>query len=130
MGLFDSVKNAFSSDMADYWAVLKDPSQLESVIRSSNNRPQLIYKHSHRCATCFFAKKQVEEVAGAIIKKADLYFVDVISARPVSNGIADKLDVRHESPQIILLSNKEVVWHESHGAIKSKAILSVLNKLD
>lgn len=129
MGLFNTVKNVFtSSEMPDYWTVLDSPDQIEGVIQDSKNRPQLIYKHSHRCATCFFARKQVEEAAEAITKQAELYFVDVIGSRPVSTALADTLDVRHESPQIILLSKGEVLWHESHGGVKGEAILTALNK--
>ncbi|MCW9709002.1 bacillithiol system redox-active protein YtxJ [Fodinibius salsisoli] len=127
MGLFDSIKNAFSSEMPGYWGILAAPSELEHVIQASNDWPQLIYKHSHRCATCFFSKKQVEEGADTIIEKADLYFLDVIGSRPVSNAVAEKLNVRHESPQIILLNKEEVTWHESHGAIKTEVILTALH---
>jgi bacillithiol system protein YtxJ len=126
MGFFDSVKSIFSSDMPDFWTILDEPSEVKRTIRASNESPQLIYKHSHRCATCFFAKKQVEEVAHAVADEANLYFVDVIRSRPVSNTIAEELEVPHESPQLILLNAGKVQWHESHGAITSEAILAAL----
>lgn len=129
MGIFGSIKKAFSSEMADYWTVLEDPSRLQSIIEASEKRPQVIYKHSQRCATCLFAKNQVEEAADTITEKADLYFLDVIGSRTVSNTIANELEVHHESPQIILLNRGEVVWHESHGQIKGEAIRSALQKV-
>ncbi len=129
MGVFGSIKNAFSSEMADYWTVLDESSRVATLVQASEERPQLIYKHSNRCATCFFAKKQVEEAADVIVERADLYFVDVIGSRPVSNAIADELNVRHESPQIILVHKGEVVWHDSHGQIKGEAIKSALQKV-
>lgn len=129
MGFFGSIKNAFSSEMADFWTVLEDPSRVHTLVQASDKRPQLIYKHSNRCATCLFAKKQVEEVADPIVEKADLYFVDVIGSRSVSNAIANELDVHHESPQIILVHKGEVVWHDSHGQIKGEAIQSALQKV-
>lgn len=128
MGFWGSIKNTFSSEMADYWTILNEPSEVANLVQTSDKRPQLIYKHSHRCATCLFAKKQVEEIAESIIEEADLYFVDVVNSRPVSNTIADELNVHHESPQIILLHKGKVVWHDSHGEIKGEAIQSALHK--
>src|SRR5699024_12198063 len=52
-------------------------------------------------ATCFFAQKQIEKVADQIRKKAGLYFVDVIGSRTVSDQLAERLQVRHESPQLL-----------------------------
>ena len=128
MGLFDAVKNSFSfsSDLADYWNVPENASGISEIKDRSHQRHQLIYKHSHRCGTCFFARKQVEKAAGQICNKVDLHFVDVIGSRPVSNSIAQKWDVRHESPQLLLLKGGEVVWHISHGQIKEEAILAEL----
>ncbi|HLR25666.1 MAG TPA: bacillithiol system redox-active protein YtxJ [Fodinibius sp.] len=129
MGLFDAIKKSLStsSELANYWHVPEDPSRLSEIADQSYKRPQLIYKHSHRCGTCFFAKNQVEEAADQIREEADLHFVDVIGSRAVSNRITDKWGVRHESPQLLLLKDGEVVWHASHGAIKSRVILKVLD---
>ena len=47
----------------------------------------------------------------------DLYFLTIQSHRDVSNAIEDKFGVRHESPQLLIVKNGEVVFHTSHGAI-------------
>lgn len=130
MGLFGSIKDAFStssSGLADYWNVLDEPSQVAAVVDASEKLPQLIYKHSHRCSTCFFARQQVEKVAEAVGKQADLHFVDVIAHRPVSKAIADKVGVRHESPQLLVLYKGKAGWHASHGQIQTEAVLRQLN---
>lgn len=127
MGIFDTVKNAFSgSETDDIWESISDPAQVEAIIEKSEQRPQLIYKHSHRCSVCFVSKANLEQAADAIREQADMHFVNVVNNREASNAIADKLDVRHESPQVILLDNGEVVGHASHGDIKAEAILNKL----
>jgi bacillithiol system protein YtxJ len=54
---------------------------------------------------------------------ADMHFVNVVRSREASDKIASELDVRHESPQAILVDQGEVVWHGSHGSIDADAIL-------
>ena len=47
----------------------------------------------------------------------DLYFLTIQNHRDVSNAIEEKFAVRHESPQLLVVKNEEVVFHTSHGAI-------------
>ncbi|WP_185958297.1 bacillithiol system redox-active protein YtxJ [Fodinibius sediminis] len=129
--MFDSIKGAFSGpEPADCWHVLEKPEEVSDVAEASRTSPQLIYKHSYRCATCLFARQRIEDIADDIRKKATLHFVDVLARRPVSDRITEMLAVRHESPQLLLLYRGKVVWHASHGAIKADAVLSELKKLD
>lgn len=124
MGLFNSVKNAFSgSDTSDIWEMISNPSQIDSIIEASKERPQLIYKHSHRCSVCFVSKGNLESAAEDILEEADMHFVNVVRNREVSDKIASQLDVGHESPQVMLLDQGEVVWNASHGSIDSDKIL-------
>lgn len=48
--------------------------------------------------------------------------VKVIEDRPVSNEIAARLGVKHESPQAILVRSGKAVWHASHGRITAAAL--------
>lgn len=128
MGLFDSVKNAFSgTDTSDIWEMISDSSQVEPIIEASKEKPQLIYKHSHRCSVCFVAKGGLEQAAEEIQDFADMHFLNVVNNRETSNYIASELEVRHESPQVILIDNGEAVWHASHGSINKDAILDHLD---
>lgn len=124
MGLFDTVTNAFSeSENSDIWEVISDSSQVDPIIEKSYDRLQLIYKHSHRCSVCFVAKGNLEQASEEILKHADMHYVNVVKNRDASNYIASELEVRHESPQVILLDDEEVIWRGSHGQIESSKIL-------
>lgn len=128
MGILDGIKNAFSSDdsTADCWNQLTEEGQLDQVLKQSKSNPQLIYKHSARCSVCWFAKSELENAADEISSQADMNFVDVINARGISDKLADKLGVRHESPQAILVKDGEAVWHDSHGSIKGAKVLEAI----
>lgn len=122
MGLFDTA--AFSgSELDKIWEPVSDTAQIGMIIQRSQERNQLIYKHSHRCSVSFIAKRKLENSAEDILAQADMYFLNVVKNREASNLIASKLDVRHESPQVILLSGGEVIWHASHGSIDTTKIL-------
>lgn len=52
--------------------------------------------------------------------------VKVIEHRDISNAIESQLDIRHESPQLLLLREGKVAWHASHFSITGEAIKSAL----
>ena len=47
----------------------------------------------------------------------DLYYLDLLSYREVSNETGYKFQVMHQSPQLLVIKNGVVVAHASHGAI-------------
>lgn len=103
--------------------MITDSSQVALLIEASKDKPQLIYKHSHRCSVCFVAKGDLEMASEKIKEYADMHFVNVVRNREASNEIASELNVRHESPQAILIDNGKVIWHGSHGSINTDALL-------
>lgn len=51
-----------------------------------------------------------------------VYQVDVRQQAALSQAIAARLGIRHESPQAILLQSGTPVWHDSHVAVTAAAI--------
>jgi bacillithiol system protein YtxJ len=49
--------------------------------------------------------------------RMDLYYLDLHAYRSVSNEVAHKFGVMHQSPQLLVIRNGVVVGHASHGAI-------------
>lgn len=100
---------------------LVDIAGLERVLAGEG--PVWLFKHSTTCPISASAYRRVagyvaEEGAGA----PPMYLVKVIESRPVSNEIAARLGVRHESPQVLLVQGGKVVWHASHGGIEAGAM--------
>jgi len=128
MGFFDSITDTLSGSVDDdIWGTISAASDLNSIVDTSEERPQLIYKHSNRCSICFVAKGNLEQASEQLLEKADMHYLDVVKNRSASDSIASKLNVRHESPQVILLDRGEVIWHVSHGEIEGEKVLEQLS---
>ncbi len=118
MGIFDSVfgKKEKKEKKALPWITLESVAQLEEIVKKSKNKSQVIYKHS---STCGISRMVLGMFTDSFDMETDvdLYFLTIQNHRDVSNTIADKFEVTHESPQLLVIKNGEVVFHTSHGAI-------------
>lgn len=56
----------------------------------------------------------------------DVYYLDLIAYRSVSNLIAQESGVTHESPQLIVFKNGQAVYDVSHTAINADELLDAL----
>ena len=131
MGLFDKIfKNNEGERSGETealpWIEMNSSEDLSKAINESQQETVAIFKHSTRCGVSRMILKMFE----SDLKKLDFentkfYFLDLIAHREVSNEIADKLNVRHESPQLIVLRNNEVVHHSSHQSISAGKIKEV-----
>ncbi|PVX47367.1 bacillithiol system protein YtxJ [Flavobacterium sp. 103] len=98
------------------WIPLQFVGQLDEIAASSDEKPAVIFKHSTRCSISRFALKQFENEY-ALEDKVDAYFLDLIEYRDVSNEIASRFQVVHQSPQLLLIKNGQSVYDASHSDI-------------
>ena len=98
------------------WNELTELEQLEAIINQSEEQPVLIFKHSTRCSISRFALKQFENEFD-LQDKIITYYLDLLNHRDISNEIAFQFNVQHQSPQILLLKDRVVVYHTSHENI-------------
>ena len=101
------------------WTFLEDVNQLDSIIEASKTKPQAIFKHSTRCGISSMVIKQFENSFDLPDDSIDLYYLDLLNYRDISNAVAQKFDIPHQSPQLIVLKNKKVIAHDSHHGILS-----------
>lgn len=101
------------------WRQLTDLGQLNEIIDLSNEKAVLIFKHSTRCSISRFALKQFENEFD-LEEKITPYFLDLLNHRDVSNEIANRFDVFHQSPQILLIRNGKAIFSTSHDDIDAK----------
>ena len=99
------------------WIPLTNLEQLESIGDAEGY--SVIFKHSTRCSVSMMAKKRFEHDWDAIPEGTSVFFLDLISNREVSNTIAQKFSVHHESPQLLLIKNGECIYETSHGEISA-----------
>ncbi len=101
------------------WHVLAKMEQLNDIIEESKNKPVAIFKHSTRCGVSRGVMKMFEKDYNLSDEQVILYYLDLIQNRDISNEIAQRFKVRHESPQLIVIKNGEVVHHDSHHSIEA-----------
>lgn len=99
------------------WIPLTNTEQLHKIELKSKEKPQLIFKYSTRCGISRIVMNEFEKAYKFSEQEFDLYYLDLIAFRPVSNAIAQRFNVVHESPQILVIKNGVVVVHASHSAI-------------
>ncbi len=99
------------------WIALTDVKQLEVIAKKSKTKTQVIFKHSTRCGISSMVMNQFVDGYSLTEADLDLYYLDLLNYRDVSNEVGFKFQVMHQSPQILVIKNGVVVAHDSHGAI-------------
>jgi len=120
MGLFDKIFGGSGEAKEEKllpWIPLNAVQQLDLIKEKSSTKTQLIFKHSTRCGISSMVMKQFVSAYNFTEKDADLYYLDLLNFREVSNEVGYKFQVMHQSPQLLVIKNGVVVAHESHGAI-------------
>lgn len=92
-------------------------SQLDEIDAISETKPVAIFKHSTRCSISRFALKQFDAAFNYPEDKIDWYLLDLLHHRDISNEIAHRYNVQHQSPQILVIKNGKAVYHDSHDGI-------------
>lgn len=86
----------------------------------------LILKHSTRCSISNTALNRLErswqEENAAKLKP---YFLDLLNHRDVSDAIAKKYNIEHQSPQILIIENGKCIFTQTHSEIRLDEILQV-----
>lgn len=95
---------------------IESPEQLENLFQKSADAPVILFKHS---VTCPISSNVFNEVSDV---DADINLVIMQEARNISNLIAEKTGIRHESPQAIVLQNGKAIYHASHYDITAEEV--------
>jgi bacillithiol system protein YtxJ len=105
---------------------LTAPDQLEALLRESASRPVLIFKHSRSCGTSAHAFDELRDHLRQGASTARYAVVTVQTHRAVSNDVATRLGIRHETPQALLIVDGRVVWQASHYRVTAHAITQAI----
>ena len=109
------------SKLPENWSTIESIQQLEAVDKQSFNQPIVLFKHSTTCSISAMAKARLESASDG--ETPQLYYLDLLAHRDVSNAIADKYGIRHESPQVIVVQNGKAMYNASHGAINMNDLI-------
>lgn len=104
------------------WTNITDIHTLDQIESQSQSKDIIIFKHSTRCPISSMALNRLESDIQQVKEKAHFYFLDLIKYRSISNEIAERYKVEHQSPQVILLRDGVAIYDESHNGISIAAL--------
>ncbi len=102
--------------MENHFVKIIDTKAFEDLANRSSERPVVVFKHSLTCPISAAAYEQMTKLEGEVA------LIEVQRARELSTEIENRFGVAHESPQVIVLRNGEVVWNASHFEITADAV--------
>lgn len=107
---------------------LKDEKGFDILLELSDTHPVIIFIHSATCPVSARAyDKMKQALADAVIPQKQTFMVVVQNSHVVSDYIAEKTGVAHESPQVLVIKKGVVVFDASHGLIDPSLIPNYLS---
>ena len=105
------------------WIEIKSKEDLDQISEKSfqDNLGVAIFKHSTRCSISSVAKTRLSD-SWDFKENLPIYYLDLLSYRDLSNLIAEKFNVFHESPQLIVVKDGKAIYSASHLSISVKKI--------
>ncbi len=124
MGLWDNIFGSTKEDNGSHkqkvdWLELTASQELNALVESSYNKPQLIFKHSMTCGVSGMAKRRFEAEATDYTDRFAFHLLVIQKNRELSNQVSVQLQIRHESPQLLVVKEGVVIAHASHWQIDS-----------
>lgn len=105
------------------WLDLTNINQLSEIDHLSKSHKVLIFKHSTRCSISNMALGRLETKWDS---RSDIktFYLDLLKHRDVSNAIAERYHITHQSPQALIISNGTCILHQSHSEISAADLLA------
>ena len=128
MSIFNNLfgGNSNGSSLKEFWNEIKSSEDLEAAIEASKLGKVVIFKHSTRCMISKTVLSNFErQIESESVDLPKFYYLDLLNNRDISNQIAQIFSVVHQSPQIVVIENGQVIHHASHDNIDLSLILAL-----
>jgi bacillithiol system protein YtxJ len=101
---------------------------LEEALEHSHREPVVLFKHSHTCGVSAEALDELRDHIQTAAAPSPVRYamVTVQTHRDLSNRIAERLGIRHETPQALLVRGGRVVWSASHFRVNAAELRRAL----
>ncbi|QBJ85329.1 bacillithiol system redox-active protein YtxJ [Chryseobacterium gleum] len=125
MSFFDKIFGGKSEnpEQKAFWKKIESEEDLARAIEDSFQKKIAIFKHSTSCFISKTVLKNFEKEVENSEQPVNVYYLDLLAHRPVSNKIATDFEIRHESPQLIVIENGKAVNNASHQDISLSQIV-------
>lgn len=97
---------------------LTSAADLDAALARSRTTPIILFKHSQTCGISHMARASL--VDGAL--PAPVLEVVIQRDQPLSDAIASRFGIRHESPQVFVIADGAVAWHSSHSGVSGSRV--------
>jgi len=127
MGFFDKIFNSekdtnHTEIKTIPWIQLTEMETLDEIAETSKKQTVAILKHSTSCGISRMVLRQFEQSYDLKDEDIKLYFLDLLAYRDISNKIASRFNVPHQSPQLLVIVDGKVVFDASHSSIQSEKL--------
>lgn len=105
--------------------------ELNQIVDRSREKPVLVFKHRPSSPESIEKKIEMENTWNISSELVDLYIVDDLKDKEVSQEIAQLAGIPHEFPQIVLFADGVTMYDESREMISVKKIklaLKIVNR--
>lgn len=103
---------------------LQSEAQLQKIAEA--NSSTIIFKHNTTCPISKSIKQKLEQDQGKLLAGTTVFILDLISHRQISNAIADKFDIPHQSPQILVIKDGKCIYDEALYNISAEEVAQAL----
>lgn len=89
---------------------------------------KIYFKHSTRCPISLRAKREMDSYLTGKPEDIEFELIDVISNKARSQEVARQFDVEHESPQVIITDENNVIWTASHRQVTEENVKEAIRE--
>jgi len=93
-----------------------DEADLDRLFAESAEQPVVLFKHDFACHISANAYRELTTIPG------DVPLIDVDRQKRLSDDVASRTGIEHESPQVIVLRNGRPVYAASHWDITGEKV--------
>ena len=105
------------------WNTIEAEETLQDIESLSKDKAVMIFKHSTRCSISAMVLDRLERNWNdSEMTNVQPYILDLIQFREISNEVASRFDVFHQSPQVLIIKDGKAIHDASHMAIDYRSI--------
>jgi bacillithiol system protein YtxJ len=127
MSIFDTLFGSNSSESSQQPKTTGIPlttrEQIEAIVQESEQETVVIFKHSTRCSISRMVLKDFELDYQSMLNPVKWYYLDLLNYRDISNELANRFQVEHQSPQVLVIKKGKCVLDASHESIDWSRII-------
>ena len=102
--------------------------ELEQILDESCQCQIILFKHSTSCPISSRAWQEVQNFIKDSPDEVVVGMIKVIESRPVSNQVTAEFGLQHQSPQVLVIRDRQVLWHTSHQEVTQTNLTKALER--